>query len=480
MSNKPKIHAFCAAGCKWETVHYSDFQKSAAFVVRRTDDDGNAIVDPLAKYRLVSGYIPRLETSPTTVPIDFNLQDMATAVVGNKVYFITGYSPTAKNCYDFMYEFDVQTKETKKLPDLEYMNYCEASAAAVGNYIYYFGGRYGDNYNDKIIRYNTETGESNTLSAKFYKALCRMAVATVGTKIYLFGGRADTTVAPDEEDQAVNTIHIFDTATLSLETSTVTLPRATMNMSAVAVGTKIYLFGGNDTTSTFDTIYVFDTETETISTAAVTLPTAGTKIAAAAEGTNIFLFYGEYVICFDTEKQEITTLSETRPTGNAKSTVAYTIGQEIYLFGSGNNDYEEVKIYTDAYYETSLALQYEDSGSTYEHTFTVGEVDKYRDYYDFEILALEANAAGSKVTVVYEVNGNRRTDTITGTNLDVSDAVLLVTSAARLLEYNARGEIRAHDGTDGKTPERGVDYWTEADKAEIKSYVDEAILGGAW
>ena len=30
------------------------------------------------------------------------------------------------------------------------------------------------------------------------------------------------------------------------------------------------------------------------------------------------------------------------------------------------------------------------------------------------------------------------------------------------------------------TPVKGVDYWTDADKAEIKSYVDEAILGGAW
>lgn len=36
------------------------------------------------------------------------------------------------------------------------------------------------------------------------------------------------------------------------------------------------------------------------------------------------------------------------------------------------------------------------------------------------------------------------------------------------------------DGTDGKTPVRGTDYWTDADKAEIKAYVDEAILGGAW
>ena len=36
------------------------------------------------------------------------------------------------------------------------------------------------------------------------------------------------------------------------------------------------------------------------------------------------------------------------------------------------------------------------------------------------------------------------------------------------------------DGSDGYTPKRGTDYWTETDKAEIKSYVDDAILGGAW
>ena len=36
------------------------------------------------------------------------------------------------------------------------------------------------------------------------------------------------------------------------------------------------------------------------------------------------------------------------------------------------------------------------------------------------------------------------------------------------------------DGDDGYTPLRGTDYWTDADKAEIKSYVDDAILGGAW
>jgi hypothetical protein len=36
------------------------------------------------------------------------------------------------------------------------------------------------------------------------------------------------------------------------------------------------------------------------------------------------------------------------------------------------------------------------------------------------------------------------------------------------------------DGADGYTPQRGIDYWTDEDVSAIKSYVDEAILGGAW
>lgn len=39
---------------------------------------------------------------------------------------------------------------------------------------------------------------------------------------------------------------------------------------------------------------------------------------------------------------------------------------------------------------------------------------------------------------------------------------------------------RGDKGDKGSAPIRGVDYWTNADKAEIKSYVDETILGGVW
>ena len=48
--------------------------------------------------------------------------------------------------------------------------------------------------------------------------------------------------------------------------------------------------------------------------------------------------------------------------------------------------------------------------------------------------------------------------------------------------WDAENKVFADGGTKamGYTPQKGEDYWTDADKAEIKAYVDEAILGGAW
>ena len=62
--------------------------------------------------------------------------------------------------------------------------------------------------------------------------------------------------------------------------------------------------------------------------------------------------------------------------------------------------------------------------------------------------------------------------------LDNDDLPTAVNTA--LAQAKASGEFDGKNGADGKTPVRGTDYWTAADKAEIKAYVDEAILGGAW
>ena len=43
-------------------------------------------------------------------------------------------------------------------------------------------------------------------------------------------------------------------------------------------------------------------------------------------------------------------------------------------------------------------------------------------------------------------------------------------------EKGEKGDI----GASGYTPVRGTDYWTATDIAEIKAYIDDSILGGAW
>jgi hypothetical protein len=65
-----------------------------------------------------------------------------------------------------------------------------------------------------------------------------------------------------------------------------------------------------------------------------------------------------------------------------------------------------------------------------------------------------------------EFDGTSVTHSWSGTTLTVTSAS--GTSSADL------------KGAKGDSPVRGTDYWTEADKNEIKAYVDDAILNGAW
>lgn len=46
--------------------------------------------------------------------------------------------------------------------------------------------------------------------------------------------------------------------------------------------------------------------------------------------------------------------------------------------------------------------------------------------------------------------------------------------------FQVKNGSKGSKGTNGYTPVKGTDYWTNADKNEIKSYVDEAILNGEW
>ena len=74
-----------------------------------------------------------------------------------------------------------------------------------------------------------------------------------------------------------------------------------------------------------------------------------------------------------------------------------------------------------------------------------------------------------------ELSGNLANYQPKGDYLASSELPAAINTA--LAQAKASGEF---NGQPGKTPVRGTDYWTASDIAEIKSYVDTAILGGAW
>ena len=55
-----------------------------------------------------------------------------------------------------------------------------------------------------------------------------------------------------------------------------------------------------------------------------------------------------------------------------------------------------------------------------------------------------------------------------------------VTTSGTNAAKNFAFSFKIPKGADGHTPVKGTDYWTEADKSEIKQYVDDAILNGEW
>lgn len=67
MSNKPKIYGYCDAGCQWETVHKSDFEKSASMLKVDADADGVYRLDASQKYR-ICGNVDKYEYSDGAFP----------------------------------------------------------------------------------------------------------------------------------------------------------------------------------------------------------------------------------------------------------------------------------------------------------------------------------------------------------------------------------------------------------------------------
>ncbi len=182
------------------------------------------------------------------------------------------------------------------------------------------------------------------------------AAAAVGTNIYILGGNG-----------VYKSIYKFDTITNTIETLSTELPYSLYRPGCAVVGTKIYLFGGSqyvDSSSTIyhDTICVFDTTDETLEVLSTTLPKELNAIAAAAVGTNIYLFGGyrdesdttinrrsNNILLFDTVTQTINTLYTKIPKEYANNFGGVSSASAVAI---GN------KIYLIGGYESADAYSY--------------------------------------------------------------------------------------------------------------------------
>lgn len=121
------------------------------------------------------------------------------------------------------------------------------------------------------------------------------------------------------------------------------------------------------------------------------------------------------------------------------------------------------------------------------------KVDQYTKHYNVRVLDFVVEETGYEATAdvyalcaVIEVNGERAYVYMIGKNVEKGSKAPTPDEffEACKIQSNSTTWLYNEDATttaqDGYTPQKGVDYWTEDDKAEIKAYVEEAILGGEW
>lgn len=155
MSNKPKIFGSCAAGCLWETVHKSDFEKSASLIRQAIPADGKFYFEQGKEYKIFASKNSNGDFSST-------------------IYFV----------------FDM-TSET----DLS----CECNDKYADSFTF----RFLDYYYDEVLEYNVVVYE---YAGVRYKVQYEYDISTVqcyitgATEIFLYN--ADATIKCEDGDSA--------------------------------------------------------------------------------------------------------------------------------------------------------------------------------------------------------------------------------------------------------------------------------------
>lgn len=190
---------------------------------------------------------------------------------------------------------------------------------------------------------------------------------------------------------------------------------------------------------------------------------------------------GEYVNSFVINGKRYDLATNLADSGEPSSSLPGNVGQiytdldtkKTYVCISANStsgDYKWVPVVSDPFYTSELRLKH---GTGIRFSKIVADESKIEIKNPISDTIIRGvatptsdNDAANKAYVDSKVGSG------SGQNVDLTEAI-----NTALAQAKASGEF---DGKDGYTPVRGVDYWSPTDIAEIKAYVDEAILGGAW
>jgi hypothetical protein len=286
------------------------------------------------------------QMTPSETVLPFTCGTIASVRVGTKVYLCG--TPIQGLGRGTLHVFNTETGTMTTLDGImkdEYRDPMSNSAlVAVGTMVYILGG-YGANAS-KIIRIlDTETEIITTSDATLPAGRANLMAEAVGTKIYMFGGQQNAAY--------YNTIYVLDTDTMTVSSLPVTLWTNLVGAATYATADSIYLFGGETSAYAQQSKYiqVFDATTETISTLSAKLPNVASFMASAAIGDNVYLFGGKIdnfvnnsaydtIVTFDTNSRTISTSDLKLPTP-LRGATAEAVGTTIYIFGGyiGGNVY---------------------------------------------------------------------------------------------------------------------------------------------
>jgi len=176
------------------------------------------------------------------------------------------------------------------------------TAVAIGTDMFIFGGYNGTTYLNDLWKYNTITDTwSPPLAPTGNIPLIRRyhSAVAIGTDMFVFGGNNGTTY--------LNDLWKYDTL---LNTWTQLLSGASVrrNHTAVAIGTDMFIFGGYNGTTYFNDLWKYDTLLNTW-TQLLSGASIRDNLSAVAIGTDMFIFGGFNTAALnDTWKFNSTTL----------------------------------------------------------------------------------------------------------------------------------------------------------------------------